>query len=110
MWVGTPEDLMHAIENGVDMFDCVLATRLWRHGAAFSREWNIKITNAKYKSDFTSLTDDCGCFVCKNYTRAYLYHLVREKEMLGGILLWFHNIMYLHWILENRKQNMLRSV
>lgn len=110
MWVGTPEDLMHAIENWIDMFDCVLATRLWRHGAAFSREWNIKITNAKYKSDFTSLTDDCGCFVCKNYTRAYLYHLVREKEMLGGILLWFHNIMYLHWILENRKRNMLRSI
>lgn len=110
MGVWTPEDLMHAIESGIDMFDCVLATRLGRHGAAFSREWNIKITNAKYKSDFTNLTDDCGCFVCKNYTKAYLYHLVREKEMLGGILLWFHNIMYLHGILENWKRKMLSSI
>ncbi len=110
MWVGTPEDLIHAIECGIDMFDCVLPTRLGRHGAAFSREWNININNAKYKSDFSSLTDDCGCFVCKNYTRAYFHHLVKEKEMLGWILLWFHNIMYLHGILENRKRKMLWSV
>jgi len=107
MGVGTPEDLMHAIENGFDMFDCVLATRLGRHGMAFSDEWNITIKNAKYKSDFWKLTDNCSCFVCKNYTKAYLHHLIKEKEMLGGILLSFHNIIYLNTILEKWKQKIL---
>ena len=107
MWVGTPEDISHAIEYGFDMFDCVLATRLGRHGMAFSDEWNLTIKNAKYKSDFTPLTNTCTCFVCKNYTKAYLHHLIKEKEMLGGILLSFHNIVYLNNILENRKQKLL---
>ncbi len=107
MGVGTPKDLMHAIEHGFDMFDCVLATRLGRHGMAFSPEWNITIKNAKYKSDFTPLTEACSCFVCKNYTKAYLHHLIKEKEMLGGILLGFHNIVYLNTLLENRKQKLL---
>lgn len=109
MGVGTPEDLMHAIEHGFDMFDCVLATRLGRHGIAFSSEWNLTIKNAKYKSDFTPLTDNCPCFACKNYTKAYLHHLIKEKEMLGGILLSFHNIVYLNTILESWKQKMLKS-
>ncbi len=107
MWVGTPEDISHAIEHGFDMFDCVLATRLGRHGMAFSDEWNLTIKNAKYKSDFTPLTDACSCFVCRNYTKAYLHHLIKEKEMLGGILLSFHNIVYLNNLLENRKQKLL---
>lgn len=109
MWVGTPEDLMHAIEHGFDMFDCVLATRLGRHGMAFSDEWNMTIKNAKYKSDFTPLTGNCPCFACKNYSKAYLHHLIKEKEMLGGILLSFHNIVYLNNILENWKQKLLKS-
>jgi len=109
MWVGTPEDISHAIEYGFDMFDCVLATRLGRHGMAFSDEWNLTIKNAKYKSDFTPLTNTCTCFVCKNYTKAYLHHLIKEKEMLGGILLSFHNIVYLNTILENWKQKLLFS-
>lgn len=107
MWVGTPEDISHAIEHGFDMFDCVLATRLGRHGMAFSDEWNLTIKNAKYKSDFTPLTENCSCFACKNYTKAYLHHLIKEKEMLGWILLSFHNIVYLNNILENRKQKLL---
>ena len=107
MWVGTPEDISHAIEHWFDMFDCVLATRLGRHGMAFSDEWNMTIKNAKYKTDFTPLTDNCPCFACKNYTKAYLHHLIKEKEMLGGILLSFHNIVYLNNILENWKQKLL---
>lgn len=109
MWVWRPEDLLYAIEHWFDMFDCVLATRLGRHGEAFSDTWNIKIWNAKHKTDFTPLTDTCDCFVCKNYTKAYLHHLHKEKEMLGGILLSFHNIVYLEKILEDWKKKMLHD-
>lgn len=107
MWVGTPEDISHAIERGFDMFDCVLPTRLGRHGEAFSDDWNIKITLAKYKEDFTPLTESCGCYTCKNFSKAYLHHLHKEKEMLAGILLSLHNIVYLHSLLETRKKNFL---
>ena len=107
MGVGTPEDITHAIEQGFDMFDCVLPTRLGRHGQAFATGGNVKITNAKYIKDFTPLTDDCGCYTCKNFTKAYLHHLIQEKEMLWGILLSLHNIVYLHHLVEKRKETML---
>lgn len=107
MGVGTPEDIAHAIEEWFDMFDCVLPTRLGRHGEAFSAEWNIKLNNAKYIKDFTPLTTDCGCYTCKNFTKAYLHHLLQEKEMLWGILLSLHNIVYLHKIVEDWKKKML---
>ena len=107
MGVGTPEDITHAIEEGFDMFDCVLPTRLGRPGQAFAAGGNVKITNAKYTKDFTPLTDDCGCYTCKHFTKAYLHHLIKEKEMLWGILLSLHNIMYLHKIVEDRKTAML---
>ena len=109
MGVGTPEDILHAIENGFDMFDCVLPTRLGRHGIAFSSKWNLKMTNAKYKADFTPLVKTCTCFACTHFTKAYISHLIRENEMLGGILLSLHNIAYLHNMLENRKAKMLRK-
>lgn len=109
MGVGTPEDISHAIEEGFDMFDCVLPTRLGRHGEAFSANGHIKINNAKYTKDFTPLTDDCGCYTCKHFTKAYLHHLIKEKEMLGGILLSLHNIVYLHKIVEDWKKNMLKK-
>jgi queuine tRNA-ribosyltransferase len=108
MGVGTPEDITHAIEEWFDMFDCVLPTRLGRHGEGFSADWNIKLNNAKYKKDFTPLTTDCGCYTCKNFTKAYLHHLLQEKEMLGGILLSLHNIVYLHKIVEDWKMDMLK--
>lgn len=107
MWVWTPEDITHAIEEGFDMFDCVLPTRLGRHGQAFATGGNVKITNAKYTKDFTPLTNDCGCYTCKHFTKAYLHHLIKEKEMLWGILLSLHNIMYLHKIVEDWKTAML---
>jgi len=104
MWVGRPEDLRHAIEQGFDMFDCVLATRYWRHWLAFSDDWDIKISNAKHKKDFSKLTDNCPCYACKNFTKAYLHHLNKEKEMLAGILLSLHNIVYLHKLLQDRRE------
>ncbi len=109
MWVGTPEDITHAIEFGFDMFDCVLPTRLGRHGEAFSDEWNIKINQAKYRDDFSPLTETCGCYTCKNFTKAYLFHLHREKEMLAGILLSLHNIVYLERLLEDWKTKFLKK-
>lgn len=107
MWVGTPEDISHAIERGFDMFDCVLPTRLGRHGEAFSDKGNIKISLAKFKEDFTPLTTSCGCYTCKNFTKAYLHHLHKEKEMLSGILLSLHNIVYLERLLEDWRKHIL---
>jgi len=101
--------LRHAIEFGFDMFDCVLPTRLGRHGEAFSDEGNIKINQAKYREDFTPLTKNCGCYTCKHFTKAYLFHLHREKEMLAGILLSLHNIVYLERLLEDWKKEFLKK-
>jgi len=105
MWVWTPEDLRFAIEQGFDMFDCVLPTRIWRHGSAFSDDGYIKIKNAKYREDFTPLTDNCPCYTCQNFTKSYLRHLFREKEKLWETLLSLHNIVYLHKLLEDRKKD-----
>lgn len=90
------------------MFDCVLATRLGRHGEAFSDKGNIKISQSKYTEDFSPLTKKCSCYTCKNFTKAYLHHLNREKEMLSGILLSLHNIVYLERLLETWKQKKLK--
>jgi queuine tRNA-ribosyltransferase len=109
MWVGTPEDILHAINNWFDMFDCVLPTRLGRHWVAFSQDWNIKISNAKYKEDFTPLTTSCKCYTCSNFTKSYLHHLNREWEMLSWILLSLHNIAFLHNMVEDRKKKILED-
>jgi queuine tRNA-ribosyltransferase len=87
------------------MFDCVLATRLGRHGVMFSDQWNIHITNAKYKNDYTPFST-LSIWMSK-YSKAYIHHLIREKEMLGGILLSLHNIIYLHDILTKWKNKLL---
>lgn len=109
MWVGTPEDINQAIYHWIDMFDCVLPTRLGRHGSAFTKNWVIKLKNAQYKEDFSRLDDECNCFTCQNFTKAYLNHLVKENEMLGSILLSLHNIAYLHKIVEDIKSDILNN-
>jgi queuine tRNA-ribosyltransferase len=109
MGVWTPEDLLHWIEQWIDMFDCVTATRLWRHGIAFSDQWNIKITNSRFKTDYTPLTDNCDCYTCRNFSKAYLCHLIREQETLWWSLVWLHNIVYLNRILEDWKRNFLKN-
>jgi len=107
MGIGTPEDIMYAIEQWFDMFDCVLATRLGRHGVMFSDEGNIHITNTKYKKDFSAFSTLSPWL--NKYSRAYIHHLIREKEMLWWILLSLHNILYLHHMLENRKKDLLAN-
>ncbi|MDO4591127.1 MAG: tRNA guanosine(34) transglycosylase Tgt [Slackia sp.] len=95
MGVGNPTTLVRAVREGVDMFDCVLPTRTGRMGTAFSHQGRMNLRNAKYKEDFTPLDPQCDCPVCTQYTRAYLRHLVMQKEMLGGILLSIHNLHFL---------------
>ncbi len=92
MGVGTYREMAQAIAAGIDLFDCVIPTRLGRHGAALLQGKRINIKNAQYKEDFQSLDETCPCYTCKNFSRAYLNHLVRSREMLGYILLSLHNI------------------
>ncbi|MBU4535187.1 MAG: tRNA guanosine(34) transglycosylase Tgt [Euryarchaeota archaeon] len=84
--IGEPEDLFGGIENGVDLFDCVGPTRIGRNGTLHTQDGKINILNAKYREDFSKIDEDCDCYVCQNYTKAYLSHLFRSKEMLGGTL------------------------
>jgi queuine tRNA-ribosyltransferase len=95
MGIGTPWDIAYAIRCGIDMFDCVSPTRLARHGSAFSFEGRLALKNARFTEEFKPLDPDCVCYTCKNYTRAYLHHLVRANEMSGAALLSLHNITYL---------------
>ncbi|BAQ63056.1 tRNA-guanine transglycosylase [Geminocystis sp. NIES-3708] len=92
MGVGTYREMVIAIASGIDLFDCVIPTRLGRHGAALVQGKRINLKNAPYKEDFTPLDPECSCYTCKNFTRAYLNHLLRSGEMLGFILLSIHNL------------------
>ena len=94
MGVGDPIDLLEGVESGIDMFDCVLPTRLARHGNAFTRHGKINLKNLKFKEDFTPI-EDCDCYTCRNYTKAYIRHLIVCDETLGGRLLSIHNIRFL---------------
>jgi queuine tRNA-ribosyltransferase len=94
MGVGTPEDLVEAVRRGVDMFDCVMPTRNARNGHLFTRFGVIKIRNSQYESDTRPLDEACGCYTCRNYSRAYLRHLDKCKEMLGARLNTIHNLFY----------------
>jgi queuine tRNA-ribosyltransferase len=94
MGVGTPEDIVEAVAAGIDMFDCVLPTRNARNGWLFTRHGDIRIRNARYRDDSAPLDADCACYTCRNFTRAYLYHLDKAKEMLGARLNTLHNLHY----------------
>ena len=100
MGVGDPYDLFEGVERGVDMFDCVHPTRLARHGHAFTKYGKINLKNAKYKEDFTAVDVNCDCECCKNYTKAYIRHLLVAEETLGARLLSVHNLRFLIRIME----------
>jgi queuine tRNA-ribosyltransferase len=91
MGLGTPAQLVELVARGVDMFDCVLPTRVARNGTAFTRKGAISIKGGSYKADFTPIEDDCSCFACKNFTRAYIRHLLNVNEILGLRLVSIHN-------------------
>jgi queuine tRNA-ribosyltransferase len=92
MGVGTPEDVINGIARGIDIFDCVLPTRLARHNAAFSPEGRLNLMNAAFARDQHPIDESCGCYTCRTFTRAYLRHLIVAKELLVGTLLSIHNL------------------
>ncbi len=107
MGVGNPTTLVRAVREGVDMFDCVLPTRTGRMGTAFSHQGRRSLKNAKYARDFGPLDPMCRCYTCANHSRAYLRHLIKQGEMLGGILLSLHNIYFLAHLMEQAREAIL---
>ena len=95
MGVGTPDALLEGVALGIDMFDCVLPTREARHGKAMTRDGSVNLRNSKYTEDFSPIDEECGCYCCKNFSKAYLRHLVMAKEILGATLLSIHNLTFL---------------
>lgn len=104
MGVGSPDCLIEGVKRGVDMFDCVLATRIARNGTAFASDGKVVVRNAAYTKDFTPLDANCNCYCCKNYTKAYLRHLINVDEMLGAMLLSLHNITFLHGLMNGMRE------
>lgn len=96
MGVGTPEDILLGVSYGIDMFDCVFPTRTGRTGSLFTKNGRINIRNARFKQDFSPVEAECDCPLCTSYTKAYLHHLFRQKEMLGMRLATYHNLRFLH--------------
>ncbi len=109
MWVWTPEDLIEWISRWIDMFDCVLPTRLWRHWVAFWTYWSIKIKNLKHKLDPSPIDDECKCRVCKDYSRWYLRHLILENEILWMQLMSYHNLHFLIHLAKNARKAILEN-
>jgi queuine tRNA-ribosyltransferase len=101
MGVGTPEDLINGIARGVDIFDCVLPTRLARHHAAFSSSGRLNLMNATYKRDPRPIDENCNCYTCRTFTRAYIRHLINAKELLAGTLISIHNLHALVQLVED---------
>ena len=103
MGVGTPEDLVAAVSQGIDMFDCVMPTRNARNGWLFTQYGDVKIKNATYKNDTRPLDEDCDCYTCRNFTRAYLHHLHKVGEILGARLNTIHNLHYYQVLMQNMR-------
>jgi queuine tRNA-ribosyltransferase len=109
MGVGAPEDLFEAVRNGVDMFDCVLQTRLGRNGALFTRTGRINIRNARFKEDTGPIDPWCDCYTCANFTLAYLHHLFRAEELLGYRLASLHNVRWTLKLVQDMREAIRES-
>ena len=103
MGLGDPVGILDSVSLGVDMFDCVMPTRISRTGSAFTSSGKINIKNKKYTRDFTPLDRECGCYSCRNYTRSYIKHLYKTKEILSAILLSVHNLYFIADLLEKAR-------
>ncbi len=104
MGVGTPDCFIEAVIRGVDMFDCVLATRIARNGSVMTSKGRVVVKNGKYAHDFSPLDDQCDCYACKNFTRAYIRHLFNAKEITGGRLASIHNLRFLIHMMEEIRE------
>lgn len=105
--IGEPEDLFMGVEQGVDFFDCVIPTRLGRNGTIYTKDGKIIIMNTKFRNDFSPIEDDCTCYTCKNFTRAYIAHLFHGKEMLAGTLASIHNLHFIVGLVDTMRQAIL---
>jgi len=104
MGIGEPIDIIEGVIRGVDIFDCVSPTRLARHGHALTKYGQMNLKNAKYKKDFTPISDTCDCYACKHYTKAYIKHLINANETFGARLLSIHNIRFLTHLAEDLRE------
>lgn len=109
MGVGTPEDLVYGVQRGIDIFDCVLATRLARHAAALTNSGRINLMNSKFSRDPEPIEEGCGCYTCQTFSRAYIRHLIMAKETLSGTLISIHNIHMLQELMKNIRQSILEN-
>lgn len=107
--IGEPVDLFVGVENGVDLFDCVAPTRIARNGSLYTKDGKINLLNAQYVADFTPVESDCGCYTCKTYTKAYLSHLFRAKEMLAATLASIHNLYFIHHLVADMRTAILEE-
>jgi len=110
MGVGTPEDLIEGVRRGVDIFDCVLPTRLARHHSAFAPEGRLNLMNASFGRDERPIDPDCDCYTCRTFTRAYLRHLIAARELLSGTLLSIHNLRTLVRLMEQIRGYIVQGV
>jgi len=104
MGVGSPEDLVECVARGVDMFDCVLPTRVARNGALFTRTGRVDITKRKYADQAEPLDEDCDCYGCRNFSAAYLWHLFRAKELLALRLATMHNLRFILRLMQEMRE------
>lgn len=109
MGIGTPEYILDAVQAGIDMFDCVLPTRNARNGSYFTRKGTLSIKQEKWTSDFSPIDDECDCKVCRTYSRAYLRHLFKEREILSSILASYHNLYFLHNMIKEIREAINRD-
>lgn len=109
MGVGSPDCLIEGTMRGVDMFDCVLATRIARNGTAMTSRGKVVVRNGAYKADFTPLDEECDCYCCRHYTKAYLRHLVNTEEILAATLLSIHNITFLHKLMRGLRGAIIKG-
>lgn len=109
MGVGDPIDLIENVLRGIDIFDCVAPTRLARHGHAYTKNGKINLKNAKYKDDFSKIDENCNCYACTHYTKAYIKHLISVKETLGARLLSIHNINFLFRLMDEIRENIKKE-
>jgi queuine tRNA-ribosyltransferase len=107
MGVGTPDCLIEGVARGIDMFDCVFPTRVARNGTAITSQGRVVIRNAAYAEDFSPLDPECNCYTCRNYSRAYLRHLIRCDEIFGLRLMSLHNLHYLIQLMKELRESIL---
>ncbi len=105
--IGAPEDLFVGVENGIDTFDCVLASRIARTSAVYTMEGRFNLSNSGYKRDFTPIDDECDCYTCAHYTRAYLHHVFRAKELVAATLATIHNERFIVRLVDQMRQALL---